>query len=122
MITLFKDPLFNTLDKVFDDAYLRADKKTNITKEGNDYHLQISVPGLTKDDIKISIKDNVMSISYDKNEQNKIFTFTNSFRKSYELPEDVDDKHITGTVENGILEIVIPTSKKKTTERLISLN
>ncbi len=123
MITLFKDPLFNTIDRVFDDAYLRADKKTNIVKNDDDYTLQIAVPGLTKDDIKIALKDGVITIKHEKHETDeKSFSFTSSFKRSFTLPDDTDEKNITGTVENGILEIKFPKIKKKSTERLISLN
>jgi hypothetical protein len=38
------------------------------------------------------------------------------------VPDDVDEKNITGSVENGVIEIILPKSKKKSVERLISLN
>jgi HSP20 family protein len=127
MITLFKDPFFNTLDKVFDEAYLRADKRvnsyrqTNVTTSDTYYKVQISVPGLTKDDVKITLKDSILTISYERTDDES-FTFTNSFKKTYELPDDADEKNITGSVENGVVEIIVPKSKKKSIERLISLN
>ena len=119
MITLFKDPFFNTFDKVFSDV--NTYKQTNIERNETDYRVQISVPGLTKLDIKLSVKEGLMSILYEKPEENGPI-FTDSFRKTYTLPDDVEEKNITGTVENGVLEITLPKSKKKTTERLISLN
>lgn len=127
MITLFKDPFFNTLDKVFDEAYFKADKRiesyrqTNVTTSDTDYRVQISTPGLSKDDVKITLKDGILTISYEKTDKES-FTFTNSFKKTYELPDDADEKNITGSVENGVVEIVVPKSKKKSIERLISLN
>lgn len=122
MITLFKDPFFNTFDKVLDEAYLRANNKlnSNITTTEDGYKVQLSVPGLSKDDVKISLKESKLTISYEK--VGDEFTFTDSFKKSYNVPEDVDEKNITGSVENGVMEIVLPKSKKKSVERLISLN
>jgi HSP20 family protein len=122
MITLFKDPFFNTLDKVFDEAYLKADNRinSNITTTEDGYKVLLSVPGLSKDDIKISLKESKLTISYEK--ESDEFTFTNSFKKSYNVPDDVDEKNITGSVENGVIEIILPKSKKKSVERLISLN
>ena len=122
MITLFKDPFFNTFDKVFDEAYLRANNKlnSNITTTEDGYRVQLSVPGLSKDDVKISLKESKLTISYEK--VGDEFTFTDSFKKSYSVPEDVDEKNITGSVDNGVIEIVLPKSKKKSVERLISLN
>lgn len=129
MITLFKDPFFNTIDKVFDEVYFNTDKRltshrhSNITENGNEYKIQLAVPGLSKDDIKISLKESVLTISYEKvSEEDKSFSFTSSFRKTYNVPDDVDEKNINGSVENGVVEIVLPRSKKKSIERLISLS
>jgi HSP20 family molecular chaperone IbpA len=44
-----------------------------------------------------------------------------SFKKYYTLPDDSDEKNITAKVENGILETVLPKSKKKQIERLITV-
>ena len=122
MITLFKDPFFNTLDKVFDEAYMRADNRinSNVSTTDDSYRVLISVPGLSKDDVKISLKESTLTISYEKDRDE--FTFTNSFKKSYNVPDDVDEKNINGKVENGVIEIILPKSKKKSIERLISLN
>jgi HSP20 family protein len=128
MITLFKDPFFNALDRVLDDTYLKADrnfgsyKNTNITKNESEYKIQLAVPGLSKEDIKISLKESVLTISFDKEKTDDNFTFTSSFQRTYELPDDVDEKNISGSVENGVVEIILPKSKKKSVERLISLN
>jgi HSP20 family protein len=122
MITLFKDPFFNALDKVFDNVYnTNLSRQINIEKNDTGYRLQIAVPGLSKDDIKISLKENVLTISYEKPKDSS-HVFVETFTKSYSIPEDVNDKDITGTVENGILEVNLPKSKKKGLERLISLN
>jgi len=129
MITLFKDPFFTTLDKVLDDSYfnrmsvLGSNKQTNITKNENEYLIQIAVPGLTKNDIKITLNENVINISHESQETDeKTFSFTNSFKKSYTLPEDIDEKNIKGSVENGVLNIILPKNKKKPIERFISIN
>ena len=122
MITLFKDPFFNTLDKVFNESYERLNnQKTKIERNDDDYRVYIAVPGLTKSNILLSIKESVLTISYEEPEKNAPI-FSGSFKRVYTLPDDVDEKNITGSVENGVLEIVLPKSRKKTVERLISLN
>lgn len=122
MITLFKDPFFNTFDKVFDEAYLRANNRinSNVSTTDEGYKVLLSVPGLSKDDVKISLKESILTVSYEKEDDE--FSFVGSFKKSYNVPDDVDEKNISGTVENGVIEITLPKSKKKSVERLISLN
>ncbi len=123
MITLFKDPLFDVFDKVFETSYVGTSvPQVNISKTENDYKVLMSVPGLTKEDIKITTKDNVLTISFETQEKTDKTQFVNGFKKSYVLPDDVKEKDIVGKVENGILELILPKDKKKSLERLISLN
>ncbi len=122
MITLFKDPFFNTFDKVFDEAYYRANNRisSNVSTTEDGYRILLSVPGLSKEDVKIALKESTLTISYEK--ESDEFSFVGSFKKSYNVPDDVDEKNINGSVENGVIEILLPKSKKKSVERLISLN
>ena len=121
MIRLFKDPFFQGFDNAYESKFLRT-PDTNIQKDETGYVVSISVPGLTKEDLKISIKEGVLKIVYEKNEGNKDHFFIGSFVKAYDIPEDVQEKNIEGKVENGILTISLPIDKKKNLERLISLN
>ena len=122
MITLFKDPFFNTLDSVFEQSRVGTSPQINVTKNETEYKVLMSVPGLTKEDLKITIKDGIIKISYSKEEKNETSHFVNSFSKSYSLPDDVKEKDVEGKVENGILELTLTLDKKKPLERIISLN
>jgi HSP20 family protein len=118
MITLFKDPFFTGVDT---NRFLST-PETNISKTETEYSVSISVPGLTKDDLKISTKEGVLKIIYEKQEGDKTRHFVGSFVKSYNIPDDVREKDIIGKVNNGVLELTLPIDKKKSLERLISLN
>lgn len=118
MITLFNDPFF----KSFDGNRFLSTPETKITKNETEYKVSISVPGLTKEDIKITTKEGVLRISFDKMESEKSHYFVGSFVKSYDIPEDVKERDIEGKVENGVLELILPIDRKKSIERLISLN
>jgi HSP20 family protein len=121
MITLFKDPFFSTMDSVFE-------QRTNFTvphkirKDDNEYKVSLSIPGLTKEDLKISTKDGYLKISFEQEEKTDKTYFVSNFTKSFIIPDDVKEKDITGKVENGILEILLPIDKKKSLERTILLN
>lgn len=121
MITLFKDPFFTAFDRAFESKFLTT-PETNISKTETEYVVSISVPGLTKDDLKISTKEGTLKIVYEKSEGDTKHHFIGSFIKSYNIPDDVKDKDIEGKVENGVLTLTLPIDKKKTIERLISLN
>lgn len=122
MLTLFRDPFFTVFDEVMDSTVLNRTPQISVRKNENEYKVLMSVPGLTKDDIKISTKEGLLTISYKKEEKNDKNYFVNSFQKTYTIPDDVKEQEIQGKVENGILELNLPMSKKKPLERLISLN
>lgn len=125
MITLYPDPFKEVLDAFFEFPRPKKTEavKTKVSTNDEDYKVVMPVPGLTKDDLVIRVKDGILHISYEmKDTDNENYTFINSFKKSYHLPDDVDEKHIKGSVENGVLEIVLPKSKKKVTERFIELS
>lgn len=122
MITLFKDPFFQGFDSVFESSKLLKTPEVKVQKNETEYSVSISVPGLTKDDLKISTKEGVLKISFEKEENDENIYFVSSFVKSYKIPDDVKEKDIEGKVENGVLKLTLPIDKKKPLERLISLN
>jgi len=121
MLTLFKDPFFDTVDRFFDVYRYNGTPQINVRKNDDGYKVQMSVPGLTRDDLKIKVKDGILQISYEKEEKSDKSYFMSSFSRAYSLPEDVVETDIDGKVENGILELTLPVSKKKSSERLIEL-
>ena len=124
MITLKKDSFVDIWDSFFYSPVIceKNHKTSNVINNENDYRLQLAVPGLSKEDVKISVVNGVISMNYENSEtDNKTFSFTKSFKREYTLPDDVDDKNITGKIENGVLEITMPKSKKKLSERLIPI-
>ncbi len=115
MITLFRDPFYEATKTI-------VSPQSTIRKNESEYKVFLSIPGLTKEDLKLTIKDGILKISYEKEEKDESVTFVNSFSKIYTIPDDVKEKDITGKVENGVLEVILPIDKKKSLERLISLN
>ena len=122
MITLFKDPFFQGFESIFENQKFLRTPETNISKTETEYKVQMSIPGLTKEDLKISTKEGILKISFEQEEKNEKQYFTHSFVKSYNIPDDVKEKDIEGKVENGILTLTLPIDKKKSLERLINLN
>jgi HSP20 family protein len=122
MIRLFKDPFFDVLDELSSSNHNIFEPKTKINKTEDGYKVFVSVPGLTKDDLKIALKEGILKISYDNESRSDTNHFVTKFDKSYTIPDNVNEKEIVGKVENGLLEITLPIGKKKPVERFISLN
>jgi len=88
----------------------------NITEDDNGYHVSLAVPGLKKDDLKINVEGNMLTISSEKEEsreeKDKKFTRKEynyaSFSRSFSLPEEVNKEKIEAQYEDGILKLQLP--------------
>ena len=84
----------------------------NIIKNENNYNLSLCVPGLKKEDLKISLEGSIICISSQKEEIEERLTWKEfdlySFSRSFTLPDDVDADHIEARCEGGLLRIVLP--------------
>jgi len=95
--------------------------KTNIIKNEESFTLEIAAPGLEKEDFKLDIKDNVLSISAEHSTENKSETINyrsrefnfSSFQRSFTLPEHTHVDHISAEYKNGILSVVLPINEEK---------
>ncbi|GLI54687.1 hypothetical protein PM10SUCC1_02020 [Propionigenium maris DSM 9537] len=95
----------------------RLTPPVNIWEGSDSYVVEVSTPGIKKEDIKIRRKGNVLTISYDdesreyneKNYHRKEFQ-RRSFSRSLNLPEDVEIDKILSEYRDGILTISIPKS------------
>jgi HSP20 family molecular chaperone IbpA len=119
MIRLFNDPFFCTAESVFESVNNVITKpRSVINKTDNGYKLSLVVPGLTKDDLKIVIKERKLTISY-QNEDDHMFV--DNFTKSYFLPDDIIEKKISAEVKNGVLLVDLPITDKESTEKVIEV-
>jgi len=78
------------------------------------------LPGIEKEDIKITLNENVLNIRGEKKEQketkeeNYYFNerIQGSYFRSISLPVEVDAKKVKASFKNGVLEIILPKSVK----------
>lgn len=124
MLVFKKDPFFNLVDSIFDVATSRPSNggfvSYNVSEDENQFKIEFIVPSLSKEDISVSLEDDLLKVKYEKPEDSTQ-KYVPSFEKVFTLPEDINDKKIDAKAENGILTISIPKLKKKTTQRTISI-
>jgi len=92
-----------------------------IEKNNDDYQIKIPVPGLTKDNLKITATNDNLLVTINSEDNDK-FKFIKFSKKKYFLPKDVDINKIDAKVENGVCSIKILKDKKKSGEREIMVN
>ena len=113
----FFAPLFNLFDDLPDinDSDYNI-MRTDIKDEEDHYLLEMEVPGIKKEDLKIAVRNGylVVSASFNKKSdegKGKYIHFereTGSFSRSFYVGENVRTKDVSAKSENGVLLITIP--------------
>ncbi|WP_291871532.1 Hsp20/alpha crystallin family protein [Maribacter sp.] len=92
----------------------------NIIENEKYFEIELAVPGYKKENFKIEIDKNVLTISVKKEEEIKDEkieerrNFTRkefekySFERGFNLPENVEEEGIEASYKNGILSFVLP--------------
>ena len=103
----------------------------DISDDENNIYVEAEIPGVKKEDIKITLQDNILTISGEKKntkeEKDKKNFFRServygSFTRSFTLPEDINPDSVEAKFENGILNISIQNAQpKKTAEKFIQV-
>ncbi|QDK36459.1 Hsp20/alpha crystallin family protein [Bdellovibrio sp. NC01] len=97
---------------------------SEITEEENQYLLKVDLPGVKKEDVKVEVSGDTMTIKAErkteKEEKSKKRFLSEisygSYIRSFSLPQSIDEKKVDAKFENGVLQITIPkteTSKSK---------
>ncbi|UKJ06719.1 Hsp20/alpha crystallin family protein [Solitalea lacus] len=103
----------------------------NISETKDNFKVSMAAPGMKKDDFKIDVEGNMLSISAETEEQKeeKDAKFTrqeynySSFSRSFTLPEGVNQDKIEAKYEDGVLKLVLPKNEaaKKVAAKHISV-
>jgi HSP20 family protein len=119
MPTVFDD-FFKPWNEWFDNGGLWGRvmniPAVNITENKDEYKVALAVPGMKKDDFKIDVDGNMLTISSEKeeNKEEKDKKFTrkeynySSFSRSFTLPDEVNKEKIEAKYEEGVLKISLP--------------
>lgn len=138
----------NTLSQIFDDFVTKTNAQTffnpsrtpsferpkvNIFETEDAFLLECSIPGISKEDIKVEVEDKTLTISYlqkdepEKEEQpiakviRREFAPQN-FRRSFRLGDTLDTEKIEARFELGILHLVISKKEEmKPSKRIVEI-
>jgi HSP20 family protein len=133
MPTVFED-LFKPWNEWFDGGLWGKTMHipaVNIIEHRDEYQVSLAVPGMKKDDFKIDVDGNMLTISSEKEdtkeEKEKKFTRKeynySSFSRSFTLPEEINKEKIEAKYEDGVLRIALPRKEeaKKNTAKHIAV-
>ncbi len=93
----------------------------NIQETDKSYEMQLVAPGIKKEEFKINVDKNVLSVSYEHKEETTEQTENKwlrtehqikSFKRSFLLNEKIDSTNITAKYTDGILALSIAKKEK----------
>ncbi len=129
----------NLFDEMFDDAFglmpmfggrsplygkhARNLMKTDVREVGDNYEMDVDLPGFKKDEVKLELKDGYLTISaakgLDKDEQDKQGRYirqeryTGQCSRSFYVGEGLKAEDVHAKFEDGILRLTLPREAKK---------
>jgi len=119
----FRSPrsLFRDIEATFEPT--KWNPRVDVVETKNSFLIHAEIPGVTKDNVKVDIKDDMLTIKgerYDtinkKEEGSQEIhreRFFGSFSRSFTLPENADLKNIKASFKDGVLEVVIGKKEVK---------
>ena len=102
-------------DTFLSDRLMSRVPAVNVSETNDFYQIEMAAPGLSKDDFKVKLERNLLTVSVEKQMQNeennkqynkREFSYT-SFVRSFALPDSADDAAIEAKYSDGILAISV---------------
>jgi HSP20 family protein len=122
-----------TLSNFFDDFFTRdlfswpsssstgtSIPKVNIYETEGEFHVEMAAPGMSKDDFKVELDNNMLTISSQKeseinddkkNYQRREYIYQ-SFVRTFNLPDSAEAEKINAKYLDGVLNLVIPKKEE----------
>lgn len=120
--------MFNDLLRPFNDWFegpigvtgrVSSMPAANVNETDKAYVVNLAAPGLSKDDFKIDVTGDMLTVSSEKEESSerdekeysrREYSYT-SFSRSFNLPQEVDKDQIGATYDAGVLRLTLPKSE-----------
>jgi len=92
----------------------------DIVEDENEYLIKAELPEVKKDDVKVTVQDDVLTISgermFEKEEKGRKYhrmeRAYGSFARSFTLPEDADGEKVAAEFKDGVLKVHLPKSEQ----------
>ena len=122
---LFDDPVENIFNRFFDEWPLTQHRlytvapAVDLTEVDDSFSVRAELPGLTVEDVELSVMDDVLTISGEKTVERQTEAKyyhaerqSGKFRREIHLPAPVDTDEVIADFTNGVLTVTLPKSEK----------
>ena len=118
---LFDDPFFS-VGPMEDDAVMGMwNPAVDLYEKDDHYMIKAELPGVDKNNVKIDLKDRLLTLSGERTYENEVNEENyyrrersyGKFQRAFTLPADVDSDKIKAEFKDGVLQIEIPKPEEK---------
>ena len=127
--------MMNLFDNFFNESLGKFERnvfftpRVDVVEKEKQFEVHVSLPGLKKEEVKIDIDGDRLTISGERkfNNENKedkyhmVENYYGSFSRTFTLPEHVDKANMVAELTDGILKIEIPKTKAKESKTSIAI-
>lgn len=92
----------------------------DITERDDQYNVKVELPGVNKDEVKITLDNNILTIRGEKKQEreekkenyHRVERSYGSFQRSFTLPSTVKSDKIDAVYKDGVLQIALPKAEE----------
>lgn len=108
----------------FEKEFNQSLPAVNVKENNKEFNIEFAAPGFKKEDFKINVEENILTISAEKQEEKneekdrytrKEFAYS-SFSRSFTLPQTTNADKIDAKYNDGILNLTIPKKEEAKTQ------
>lgn len=124
--SIFRNGFFDDFDDFMDWPTVSTDTtlmKSDVKDAGDHYELMMDLPGFKKEDVKLQLKNGVLSFEATTNKNNdekdengkylRRERFQGTCSRSFYVGKDVKEEDIKAKFENGVLTVCVPKKEDK---------
>lgn len=119
-LKMFED-VFTEKVSPFFSSMVAPSFKVDISEDEHAIFIEADIPGIKKEDVKLSMEDDVLSITAERSQSeeekqkgyHRVERSWGSLSRSFTLGDNIDTDKIEATYDNGVLKIMIPKVEVK---------
>ena len=112
--TIFNSPLFRNWES--SSPASNYTPKVRISEDKNCFYIIMEIPGISKEDVKLSVENNILLVNgvkkeNKKTEENNIIVneiYFGEFSRNFNLSKDINIEAVDAEFNDGVLNITLP--------------
>jgi HSP20 family protein len=103
--------------------------RVDVRETENDFRITVELPGVAEEDVEVDMDDDLLTIRAEKKEEREVEKADQHlterlygvFQRSLRLPFAADPETVQARMQNGVLEITVPKTKSRSSNRRVRI-